>query len=271
MKRTQTTLWHASLFVGVCVISLGLSLARAAGKESGKETHRRRIIRHQLQSLPCGTVSDRVQLRPVADAVDPHARAGQPAREAGEGNPEVYEGRGRQLISAFNRQKLFMKKNFNSRILGTAASCVLGLTVSPRASAAISDEDFNALKSTVQQLQSERAQDKQQIQQLQQQLGETQSLATNAVEKADAVAQAQATPVRNALHNFTMVGDAEIQYAKTFGNNTHSGFLLADFAPIFLYRANDNILFEAGFDVMLQNGAEPVSGHDSGSSTSVGI
>jgi hypothetical protein len=165
-----------------------------------------------------------------------------------------------------------MKKNFNSRILGTAAaSCVLGLTVSPRASAAISDEDFNALKSTVQQLQSERAQDKQQIQQLQQQLGETQSLATNAVEKADAVAQAQATPVRNALHNFAMVGDAEIQYAKTFGNNTHSGFLLADFAPIFLYRANDNILFEAGFDVMLQNGAEPVSGHDSGSSTSVGI
>ena len=165
-----------------------------------------------------------------------------------------------------------MKKNFNSRILGTAAaSCVLGLTVSPRASAAISDEDFNALKSTVQQLQSERAQDKQQIQQLQQQLGETQSLATNAVEKADAVAQAQATPVRNALHNFTMVGDAEIQYAKTFGNNTHSGFLLADFAPIFLYRANDSILFEAGFDVMLQNGAEPVSGHDSGSSTSVGI
>jgi len=165
-----------------------------------------------------------------------------------------------------------MKKNFNSRILGTAAaSCVLGLTVSPRASAAISDEDFNALKSTVQQLQSERAQDKQQIQQLQQQLGETQSLATNAVEKADAVAQAQATPVRNALHNFTMVGDAEIQYAKTFGNNTHSGFLLADFAPIFLYRANDSILFEAGFDVMLQNGAEPVSSHDSGSSTSVGI
>ena len=165
-----------------------------------------------------------------------------------------------------------MKKNFNSRILGTAAaSCVLGLTVSPRASAAISDEDFNALKSTVQQLQSERAQDKQQIQQLQQQLGETQSLATNAVEKADAVAQAQATPVRNALHNFTMVGDAEIQYAKTFGNNTHSGFLLADFAPIFLYLANDSILFEAGFDVMLQNGAEPVSSHDSGSSTSVGI
>src|ERR1035437_7321833 len=167
MKRTQTTLWHASLFVGVCVISLGLSLARAAGKESGKETHRRRIIRHQLQSLPCGTVSDRVQLRPVADAVDPHARAGQPAREAGEGNPEVYEGRSRLLIPAFNRQKLFIKMNFNSRILGTAAaSCFLGLTVSPRASAAISDEDFNALKSTVQQSQSERAQDKQQIQQM---------------------------------------------------------------------------------------------------------
>ena len=29
--------------------------------------------------------------------------------------------------------------------------------------------------------------------------------------------------------------------------------MLADFAPIFLFRANDNILFEAGFDVTLQN------------------
>ena len=30
-------------------------------------------------------------------------------------------------------------------------------------------------------------------------------------------------------------------------------FALADFAPIFLFRANDNMLFEAGFDVTLQN------------------
>jgi hypothetical protein len=173
-----------------------------------------------------------------------------------------------------------MMMNLNSRILGTAAaSCVLGLVAPQPSSATVSDEDFNALKSVVQQLQSERAQDKQQIQQLEQRLGETQSLATNAVERADAVAQAQATPGRNALHNFTMVGDAEVQYAKTFGNGTHNGFLQADFAPIFLYRASDKVLFEAGFDIMLQNGSSsgllldgttPYT-HDSGSATSIGM
>jgi len=134
----------------------------------------------------------------------------------------------------------------------------------------------------VQQLQQAHDQDQKQIQTLQQQLGDTQTLATNAVAQASAVAQAQATPPRNALHNFTMVGDAEIQFDKTYGNGTHYGLELADFAPIFLYRANDSILFEAGFDVMLQNGSASgtnsyngVAGssytHDSGSSTSVSL
>ncbi len=31
----------------------------------------------------------------------------------------------------------------------------------------------------------------------------------------------------------------------------HGTFLLADFAPIFLYRGGDNILFEAGFDTTI--------------------
>ena len=173
-----------------------------------------------------------------------------------------------------------MKMNFNYRILGTAAAgCVLGMFAPQPASAVVSDDDFNALKSEVQQLQQERTQDKQQIQNLQQQLGETQTLATNAVVKADAVAQAQATPPRNALHNFSMVGDAEIQYVKTYGNGTHNGMVMADFAPIFLYRANDSILFEAGFDVMLQNGSgsgtmthslTPYT-HDGGSFTTVSM
>ena len=180
-----------------------------------------------------------------------------------------------------------MKMNLNSRILGTAAaSCVLGLVVPQRSLAVVSDEDFNALKNLVQQLQQGRQQDQMQIQKLEQELGETQSLATNAVQKADAVAQAQSTPVRNALHNFTMVGDAEVQYAKAFGgaadpngNSHHSGFLLSDFAPIFLYRANDSILFEAGFDIMLQNASTTYTtpngaftySHENGSATSVSM
>jgi hypothetical protein len=68
-------------------------------------------------------------------------------------------------------------------------------------------------------------------------------------------------------HNFMMLGDAEFQFVKTEGQN--GAFLLADFAPIFLYRAGDNILFEAGFDAVLQNDSNGT--HDSGSSTSFGL
>jgi hypothetical protein len=180
----------------------------------------------------------------------------------------------------------FMK--ITPRFIASAiACCVLGLALTPRATAAVSDEDFNALKKMVQdmnqqmqQMQQTHQQDQQKIQQLQQQVGDTQTLATNAVEKADAVAQAQMAPTRNALHNFTMVGDAEIAYAKTYGNNTHNGFFLADFAPIFLFQANDRILFEAGFDVTVNNASStgnyfhsPANSytHDNGSETSVSM
>ncbi len=176
-----------------------------------------------------------------------------------------------------------MNKNLNTRILGAAAaSWVLGLAAPQLSRAAVSDEDFNALKTMVQQLQQAHQQDQQQIQTLEQKLGETQLLATNAVEQASAVALAQATPPPLARHNFTMVGDAEIQYAKTYGNGTHNGQMLADFAPIFLFQANQSILFEAGFDVTVNNGTSDgnylVNGnqggtytHDTGSSTSVSM
>jgi hypothetical protein len=88
-------------------------------------------------------------------------------------------------------------------------------------------------------------------------LGETKAAVTNAQQTADNVAKAQAaTPAagvsQGPMHNFTMVGDAEVQFGKTAGQ--HSAFELADFAPIFLYRASDDILFEAGFDIMNVNG-----------------
>ena len=182
----------------------------------------------------------------------------------------------------------------SSLISGAAiAACVLGVALTPRAAAMISDEDFNALKSMVtndnqrvgqlekqhDQDQQTHTQDQQTIQQLQQRLGETQTLATNAEQTAEAaVSKIQpANPVMNALHNFTMVGDAEVQFGQAKGQ--YGTFSLADFAPIFLFRANDNILFEAGFDVTLQNGSasgtnvvttQPYT-HDAGSSTSVSL
>jgi TolA-binding protein len=153
------------------------------------------------------------------------------------------------------------------------AGCTLGVGLTPPA-AAVTDDEFNALKNMVQQLgekvqkleqthdqdQKTHEQDQQQIQRLKEQVGETRKTATDAQQKAEAAAQVQPTrPMPgegNATHNFTMVGDAEIQFGKTDGQ--HSGFAMADFAPIFLFRARDNVLFEAGFDIKLQNSAVPL-------------
>ena len=168
-----------------------------------------------------------------------------------------------------------------------AAGCI----VLPRqVSAQVSIADFNALKDTVEKMGQQvqeliKMHDQDQktheadhatkkIESLQQQLGETQKAATNAVEKAEAVAKVQSSyPVvsagPNALHNFNMVGDAEIQFGKAAGQ--HSGFVLADFAPIFLFRASDNVLFEAGFDIMLHNNTDQNGNRAAGSSTSVDL
>jgi ElaB/YqjD/DUF883 family membrane-anchored ribosome-binding protein len=162
---------------------------------------------------------------------------------------------------------------------------VIGATLPQSASAQVSADDFNALKKMVEQLndqvqqlrqthdqdQKAHQQDQQVIQQLQQQLGETKAAVTNAQQTADNVAKAQAaTPAaavsQGPMHNFTMVGDAEVQFGKTAGQ--HSSFELADFAPIFLYRASDDILFEAGFDIMNVNNTGPRA---PGNTTSVAL
>jgi hypothetical protein len=169
-----------------------------------------------------------------------------------------------------------------SVILGiVAAGGVTGIALPPHVSAAVSDADFNALKTLVtkqgellDQLQKTHDQDQQQIQQLQQQLGQTQMLATNAAQKVETLSQIQQTyplpnPAAGATHNFMVVGDAEVQYGKSATQN--GAFALADFAPIFLFRANDNVLFEAGFDVTLQNNANPDGTRAAGSSTAVDL
>jgi hypothetical protein len=62
-----------------------------------------------------------------------------------------------------------------------------------------------------------------------------------------------------ATHSFSIVGDAEVQFAKI--EHQHGAFTLADFAPIFLFRGGDKILFEAGFDFIIQNNAPGGSGY----------
>jgi hypothetical protein len=79
-------------------------------------------------------------------------------------------------------------------------------------------------------------------------------------------------PTAAASHNFLVAGDAEVQFGKVDGS--HSAFALADFAPIFLFRAHDKILFEAGFDMNLQNTSTPTAAgglHDTGTGTAIDL
>jgi hypothetical protein len=166
-----------------------------------------------------------------------------------------------------------------------AAACVMGAALPQPAPAQVSADDFNALKKMVEQLgdkvqkleqtheqdQKAHEQDQQVIEQLQKQLGETKTAITNAQQTADSVAKVQsAYPVVNAsqgpMHNFTIVGDAEADFGKSAGQ--HSAFALADFAPIFLFRASDNVLVEAGFDTILNNNVDQNGNRAPGSSTS---
>ncbi len=151
-----------------------------------------------------------------------------------------------------------------------AVGCAAGMGAAPRAAAEVSQADFDSLKDLVlklsDQVQSLRQtnqleqqlheQDVQQIQQLQAKLAETSRTATDAQQKAVAASQTAPmprVPIDEATvnHNFQILGDAEVQYAKTSGQN--GSFVMADFAPIFLYRGGDNVLFESGFDFILQN------------------
>ena len=168
-----------------------------------------------------------------------------------------------------------MKKHsllYKIAILACAAGAVLPRPVR----AAVSDDEFNALKNMVEELnkkvqkleqthdqdQQTHQQDQQKVQQLQQQLDQTQQVATNAAQKAEEAAQVQPIhpmpPGPAATHQFQVVGDAETIFGRIQGQ--HSGFAFADFAPIFLFRTGDNILFEAGFDFTLANNAPASSG-----------
>ncbi len=147
------------------------------------------------------------------------------------------------------------------------------------AAADVTEADFNALKELVRKqgeevqrlgeevrkLQQTHAadqqahqQDQEQIQKLQQQLATQQpgtNVARQAVAEAVEMAPMPRVPIDEATvnHNFMILGDAEFQFAHFEGQ--HPAFLMADFAPIFLYRGGDNVLFEAGFDFGLQNNA----------------
>jgi len=184
-----------------------------------------------------------------------------------------------------------MRFSFEMKTVGSTVLClglICALAAGGRLRAAeISNDDINSLKEMlrkqgeamqklsdqVKQLQQEHEQDLQQIQQLQQNQSR-QATASNApptaVEAVIESAPVPRVPIDEATvnHNFSVLGDAEFQYANISGQ--HPTFLFADFAPIFLYRGGDNILFEAGFDFTLQNATGP-SGHDSGQTTGINL
>jgi hypothetical protein len=172
------------------------------------------------------------------------------------------------------------KMKISPQIFGVLAIGWAAALTLPQSAFAVTDEEFKALRDLVikqgQKLdeleqkhiqdQQIHQQDQQKIELLQRQLGETQVTVTNAMEKADAAAAAQAAaqPGPPATHNVTLAGDAEVIFGRIQGQ--HSAFALADYAPIFLYRGGDKVLFEAGFDFMLSDGSGSVANSNAGTS-----
>ena len=160
-------------------------------------------------------------------------------------------------------------------------------------------EKVQKLEQTHEEDQKVHEQDQQKIQQLQQQVGETQKAATEAQQEAGTAAQMKrkinqleeqvgkrkrplqrrkGKPKRQPKCNRLPRYPAEpsrrttSRWSETRRSNSarstgqHSAFTLADFAPIFLFRASDNVLFEAGFDITLQNGAVTLASGKTGNS-----
>ena len=168
-------------------------------------------------------------------------------------------------------------RKYSGAFAALAAGCVIGAGGQQSATAAVSDEDFNALKDAVQKLtekvqtlEATHQEDQAKILKLQHRVAEEPAAAKPSRQASDSKevvtpASKLETAVSDitgplATHNFTMVGDAEVQFGKIA--HQHGAFAMADFAPIFLYRASDKILFEAGFDFIIQNNAPGGAGYN---------
>jgi hypothetical protein len=171
-------------------------------------------------------------------------------------------------------------RNYSFTVRLIAALALIPICVPVQTIAEVSDQDFANLKAMVEQLNTEvqtlkttHEEDQDTIHKLQQKVGRTEETAADAKQEATAAsaaatAAAQATPApSNATHDFMVVGDAEVQYGQVLHPSQHASFVLADFAPIFLFRTSENVLFEAGFDVSLSNNAPNGSGY----ATNIGL
>jgi hypothetical protein len=138
-------------------------------------------------------------------------------------------------------------------------------------------EDMKKLMEQVQQLQQAHTNDEQIHQQDLQKIQQLQAAQSNTITNlppaaAQTVIEAAPmprVPIDEATvnHNFSVLGDAEFQFASI--RNQHPTFFFADFAPIFLYRGGDRVLFEAGFDFAVQNASTGT--HDSGQTTTLNL
>jgi hypothetical protein len=182
------------------------------------------------------------------------------------------------------------KKSFAMRC--AALGCAIAIVTPSRAAAAVDEQQFNDVKEMLTNLvqkvqqqgqridQLEKAhdqdaqthaqdqktheKDQQKIQELEQKLGETQQSVADAQQRASVTVPVEPMsrmPLDEATvnHNFSILGDAEVQFGRTTG--APAAFALADFAPIFLYRGGEKVLFEAGFDFILQNNAPNTNGY----------
>jgi len=120
-------------------------------------------------------------------------------------------------------------------------------------------QDMEALKTTVRQMANGMAAVPAEGPSPAASLSEGKEVVTTTTSPAasDAVSIESSGPL--ATHSFSIVGDAEFQFGKI--SHQHGAFMFADFAPIFLFRGGDRVLFEAGFDFTIQNNAPGGSGY----------
>ena len=175
-----------------------------------------------------------------------------------------------------------MKKLMKTMIFSVVTISFVGLCCVPK-SWAVTDDQFLALQKEVQVLEEEHQQDQAEIQALKDQQGQTEQKTEEIKKSADQAVEVASkaqtgiqpvnaevkVPVEN--HNFILAGDAEVQYTdQGGGNKAHGSYGLADFAPVFLYRANDKVLFEAGFDTSIDNNSVDTSNSTNLGATSTG-
>ncbi len=144
------------------------------------------------------------------------------------------------------------------KFIPIAGFMAAALLLSTRAEAQVSAEDFKTMQQQLQDVQKALQQSNTEIQQLKQKLGATNKEVSDANAKFESAAREirstpQVSEESQAKQHLVIAGYTDVDYSTKGGgvNNMNGSFILGHFAPIFLYRLNDQLLCEASTELSL--------------------